>query len=513
MREDKSVNSQLSIHGNLLARNTVLNLIGQGIPLIIGVFTIPFIVKGLGTERFGLLSLAWVVLGYFAIFDLGFGRATTKFVAEAIGKGEQKEVPCLVWTSVTVQSILGIFGGLVFAVINPLLVNRVLNIPPDLIGEAKITFYLLALALPIVLITSSFRGVLEASQRFDMVNAVKVFSSSLTYLIPLIGIFLNIRFPGIVGLMLLVRFGALVVFLTLNFHLIPELKKYSGSFKLFPRLFSFGSWVMISSSVGPFLVYLDRFLIGSFLSMSAVTYYSAPYDAVTRLWIIPTSLTMTLFPAFSALEGIKDRERLSTFFASSIKYVFLGIGPVVLVIILFAKDILQIWLGSDFAVQSTIVLRLLCIGVLINSLAHTPSALLQGVGRPDLPAKFHLLELPIYFGVAWFFIRHWGIAGAAGAWTLRVAIDGILLFGVTFKFYKIYPRLLKNNGTMLLFFALIIFAGLSYVLKRLFGVLPLFAQALIVLGLFCCFALFCWRKILETSERGIIIKMVKLWKS
>jgi len=80
-----------NISGKLLARNTLLNFIGQILPLIVGVVTIPFVIQGLGTERFGLLSLAWVVLGYFAIFDLGLGRATTKFVAEALGRGDEKK--------------------------------------------------------------------------------------------------------------------------------------------------------------------------------------------------------------------------------------------------------------------------------------------------------------------------------------------------------------------------------------------------------------------------------------
>ncbi len=54
----------LEIKGSLLARNTLLNLIGQGLPLIVAVVTIPFIIQGLGIERFGLLSLAWVVLDF-----------------------------------------------------------------------------------------------------------------------------------------------------------------------------------------------------------------------------------------------------------------------------------------------------------------------------------------------------------------------------------------------------------------------------------------------------------------
>jgi O-antigen/teichoic acid export membrane protein len=71
---------QIKISGGLIARNTLLNLIGLAAPLLVAILTIPYVVHGLGTDRFGLLSLAWVVLGYFTIFDLGLGRATTKYV-------------------------------------------------------------------------------------------------------------------------------------------------------------------------------------------------------------------------------------------------------------------------------------------------------------------------------------------------------------------------------------------------------------------------------------------------
>ena len=170
---------QLQISGKLLVRNTFLNFLGQVVPLLVGVVTIPFIVQGLGTERFGLLSLAWVVLSYFTIFDLGLGRATTKFVAEVLGKCEEEQIPQIVWTAITIQAILGLLGALVLISITPILMEHILNIPPDLIKEAKATFYLLALSVPVVLV--SFRGVLEASQRFDLVNAVKIPTSALTF--------------------------------------------------------------------------------------------------------------------------------------------------------------------------------------------------------------------------------------------------------------------------------------------------------------------------------------------
>ena len=80
-----------------LARNSLLNLLGQGVPLIAAFFAIPKLITGLGTERFGLLTLAWLVIGYFSLFDLGLGRALTQVVAAEIRDTRDTKAPLLVW--------------------------------------------------------------------------------------------------------------------------------------------------------------------------------------------------------------------------------------------------------------------------------------------------------------------------------------------------------------------------------------------------------------------------------
>jgi O-antigen/teichoic acid export membrane protein len=300
--------------------------------------------------------------------------------------------------------------------------------------------------------------------------------------------------------------------MAMNLSMRPELREYSASFNLLLRLFAYGGWVTLTSIVSPILAYLDRFLIGSLLTIAAVTYYTAPYEAVTRLWIISASLSLTLFPAFSTLEGRKDGQRLGMLFARSVKYILLTTGPVVVVIWLFAGEVLQIWLGADFALESTVALQILAAGVLISSLAQTPFALLQGLGRPDIPAKFHLIELPVYICVAWFLVSKFGITGAAEAWTLRVALDALLLFGATFKVYGFSLRLLATNGTVLAGTSLVILAGVGYVLKTVFGALTIYSQSLLLIGLIVLFAWFTWNHVLDGSDRGAVLNVIKLKK-
>jgi O-antigen/teichoic acid export membrane protein len=134
-----------------------------------------------------------------------------------------------------------------------------------------------------------------------------------------------------------------------------------------------------------------------------------------------------MFPAFSASFG-QDRSRIAALYKRSVKYVFLVLFPLVLLTMALAHRGLALWLGADFAQHSFRVLQWLALGVLINSLAQVPFALVQGAGRPDLTAKLHLIELPVYLLALWWLISTYGVVGAAIAWTARVGVDALVLF-------------------------------------------------------------------------------------
>lgn len=496
------------ISGKLLAHNMLLNLIGQGLPLLVGVGSVPFIIRGLGTDRFGLLSLTWVVLGYFAIFDLGLGRATTKFVAEALGKGEEKEIPRIAWTSVTVQALFGLLGSIVLIALTPLLVGRILNVPPELIGEAKVMFYILAPSVPIVLISSSFQGILEAFQRFDLVNAVKIPSSMLTFLLPLLGLYFEFRLPGIVALTLLARIGALLAYMMLDFRIMPQLRKYSGSLSVFPRLFSFGVWVTVTNVVVPIFVYLDRFLIGSLRSISAVAYYAVPYGLVTKLLIIPNSISIVLFPTISRFFLISEKYDFNVSLVTrSIKYTIMTMIPPTVIFLICGKYILSIWLGSDFASESIIVFRFLSIAVMLNAIGYIPYALIQGAGRPDVIAKYHLIELPVYFSVAFFLISRFGINGAALALCLRMTWTIPVFSVLCVKIARIPLYAFAKNGVVLSLVGSIIVMLLSLFLS--YQNINIASITLTIVLILICYSFFIWIIAFDDVDKLFIKNIIR----
>ncbi len=455
-REDEG----LSLAGGLLARNTAINLAGQLLPLVVAVVALPPTVQGLGPERFGILAIALAILGYFG--EIGFGRATTKFVADAAGNGQLDRLPGIVWGSVAIQLAFGVAGALILALAAPVLAERVLEIPDGLHDETRWSLMILAPVIPLVLVSAALRGVLEAAQRFDLVNAVKIPVSTAQFLFPLIGVLLGWSLPGILAFLLAGRVVGAGAFLLLSLRVFPVLRSRWGlGDAAWRELIGFGSWVTVSGVVSPILVYLDRFMLGALVTMSAVAYYTVPFEVLARvLPILPAALVGTLFPAFSTLEGRREGARIDRLVAGGVKYVLLGVGSLVVFIVAEAGDVLALWMGGEFAAQSTVAMQILAVGFLINAGAWGPQALIQGVGRPDITAKFHLLELPIHAVLVWVFVSRWGIVGAAAAWSLRVTLDAALLFWAAGALSKLTARSLiaervPQTALLLLGFAVV----------------------------------------------------------
>ncbi|MCD6486475.1 MAG: flippase [Syntrophobacterales bacterium] len=488
--------------GRVLARNTICNLVGQIAPLLVALFAIPLLIKGLGTARFGVLTLAWVVVGYFSLFDLGLGRALTKLVAEKLGAERAEDIPGLICTALALMGMLGIIGALAAASISPWLVHNILKIPRALQDETLKAFYLLALSIPVVISATGLRGVLEAHQRFDLTNIVRIPLGMFTFLGPLIVLlFSNSLFP-VVAVLVAGRFLTCGVFLVLCLRLIPVLRhNIRPQRTMVWPLISFGSWMTVTNIVGPLMVYLDRFLIGALISVAAVAYYATPYEVVTKLWFISGAVAGVLFPAFSSTLA-QDQDRTARLFGRGINYIFLVLFPLVLVIVTLAHEGMTLWLGVEFADNSVFVLQWLIVGVFINSIAQIPFALVQGAGRPDLTAKMHLIELPFYLWTLWWLLGVYGIKGAAIAWVVRVGIDTLILF-VMAQWLLPNTKALIRDSLLRIIIAVCIFIVAGYITG-------LFLKGLFLIGVLTVFIVVTWLWLLVPEERELLKDFFRL---
>jgi O-antigen/teichoic acid export membrane protein len=410
-----------------LAKNSLINLLGFALPLVVGLITIPLIVRGFGIERFGLLTLAWAVIGYFSLFDLGMGRAITQLTAERLDKSPARDVARLAWTGLLMMAVFALIGSIVTVSLMPWFVSSVLKMPESLREDAIWAFIILAAAIPTVVLSAGFAGVLAALQRFDLINALRIPMGMMIFLVPMAILPFSKSMANVCAGLMVIRIIFLALHMATCFHAFQPLRRHLGIERSeIPKILSFGGWMTVSNIIGPLMVYMDRFVIGAALSISAVAYYVTPYEMVTRLWAIPAAVVAVLYPAFAAAKG-SGSGHASTLYAIGGRAILGILAPIVLLLVVFAEEGLRAWLDNDFSLRSAPVLQWIAIGVFVNSYAQVSSAFIQGIGRPDITAKLHLLELPLYIALLFWLLGLYGITGVAIAWVLRVAVDAALL--------------------------------------------------------------------------------------
>jgi O-antigen/teichoic acid export membrane protein len=489
-----------------LARNTIFNMTSQSIVAVTAVLLLPSIVKGLGNNRYGLFALALTLFSSFGILELGLGRATTKFVSEYLNCGKQDRLNVVVWTSTSIQVFIGLIGGALLAIFSPAIL-RGLNLAVEMRGDAQNTLYALAVSIPVVLGSSALRGALEGSQRFDLVNIVKICLNISVYLIPFVAIAFGAQVFHIVFFILLSRIAAGSAYFWYCLYVMPSLRHCRKiDLKIVPSLFKYAGWVAVSSIIIPLIVQVDRFFIAAFVSVGAVIYYAVPYELLNGFWIIPGAVAAVIFPAFSALNAKQDSNLLGLY-VRSIKYIMIALTPLVLGAITFSGSLLSFWQGPELASKSAVVLQILLIGVLVNSLGYVPSNLLMGMNRPDSVAKIHIIQLPLYLGLAYFLISNWGILGAAIAFATRVTFEAILLFLTSWRLIPDTrctfraPALLRTViALFILMCALLVTRGLH---------ISLLIRVIIVLLLYISFGSAVWLILFDEIDKGLVKLLVR----
>lgn len=405
--------------------STLANIAGSLVPIVIQLVTIPIYLRIIGTERYGTLSLVWLLLGYFGLFDLGLGRAVASAVAQS--HADLKKQAQIFWAGSILSLVAGILGAAALYFVGSQLFKHVLNVSAEMLRETNQSLPLIALTLPIATFMSALSGGLQGRQAFILLNAVQLSGMILYQLLPLFAAILvsnsleTLILAAIVG-----RMFSLVALCAICFPRFPFSEAKNIERADAARLLSYGGWATVTGAIAPLLTVVDRFVIGVYIGMSAVGLYSIPYGLMTRLAVLPTSLQVSLFPRYAmASEG--DSRSIVT---KSIHLQSMIMTPIIVAAIGFIRIFLEIWIGEEHTTVVAPIAEIFLFGLWFNTLAYIPFSFLQGRGRPDIPAKLHFVELLIYVPTLFALTIWFGLIGAAFAWTLRAVLDAVLLFVV-----------------------------------------------------------------------------------
>ena len=415
------------ISGKRLLSGFSWNFIGMILPVILAFFAIPFLIQGYGNDRFGFLSIIWLVVGYFSVFDLGLSRSLTKIISNRLSEKKNSEIHSVAWSGLTILIFMGFVGMIVLFFLSRKIVESILKIPIEFQTEAATTFEILSLAVPITILTSGFIGILEAFQQFKYISVIRVFLGILSYCVPLVIIQFTNNLVIVVSVLLFGRLLALVVFfkLVLNFINSPKFLLCINIPHL-KELLKFGSWLTITNLVSPLMTYLDRFFISSLLGVGQVVFYVTPYEFISRLQLVLLASMGVLFPAMTAASN-KNESQLNVLFSTTSQLLFYFTFFSVLLLLFFSSEIFSLWIDSNFYLKIQIVFFWFSLGTVLNVIAQPSFTLLQSCGRADITAKIHLIEILPYFLIFYFLTKKYGIAGSAAAWCFRILFDSVVL--------------------------------------------------------------------------------------
>ncbi|MDE2420943.1 MAG: flippase [Gammaproteobacteria bacterium] len=414
-----------------LSKNTAWNLIGTGTPFLVGLATIPYLIKHIGVESFGILTLIWTLIGYFSLFDLGLGRALTQQVASCIATKRLERLPSLVKSGLVFTGWTGLIGGLLLAVLSQPLGHSWLKVSSSLQHDTACSLLIAALGIPLTTVTTGLRGVIEAYEDFRGSNILRISLGIANFALPALSVmFFGPSLILIVVTLILARVVIFVAHIRLMNTKLPAgwFKKEANS-KDVKNLLTFGVWMTVSNIISPLMVTADRFIISATLGAGLVAYYTVPFEILIRVLILPAALTSALFPRLATLFHAEDSTAAKSLYYRSLKIVTITLLPICLIITLGSYYGLTLWLGKDFAEHSWIIVCILTVGIFLNGIAYVPFSAIQATGNAKITAYFHILELCIYIPLLLLALRLFGLYGAAIVWTIRIALDlSLLLF-------------------------------------------------------------------------------------
>ena len=404
-------------------RHSAYNVIGSILPVAITLLTVPLYLKLVGAERYGIVTICWVLLGYLGFLDLGLAPAVAQKIASAKDE-EAGAAEAIFWTATWISIAAGIVSAMLFYA-GAAIYFALGAVDSPFNGEIRAAIPLLGLILPVGMLSSVGAGALQARQRFLALNAIYVISSTLMSTLPLlVAYFWSPTLDGLIAGSLGARFTGLVLQLVNCGAAVPLTKVLRPRKELIASLLKFGGWVTVSTAVAPLLLTVDRLAIGGILGAAAVAAYSIPFSLIARMSIVPGAISSALFPRFAAGTD-SERKRLMTIAVSAIA---VAMTPICILVIAFVEPFFTLWVGPKLATISAPVACFLIVGAWANGIAFIPLALLQGSGRPDAVAKIHLTELLPYWLILAASLYFFGLPGAAIAWSSRCIADCMLLY-------------------------------------------------------------------------------------
>ena len=495
-----------------VAVNVFSNWTFFALVILTSFFVSPILVHNLGDEQYGLWVLIGSVVGYFSVMDFGINTALVRFVSKYDAQGaydDSRKIysnACVffIGTAVFIAAIC-----LVIAYFFPVFVE-IKTLPAEYVS---LVFILAGLELATMMGTGMFSGVMHAKQDFLWLNIINIIILIIKNTILVFLLLTGFRLMTVA----VIHLAAGVLRSLLRYiyikrqhkHLFFRVKDYNVG--IFKTIFGYSVYSFIIAVSLKLLFFTDSVVIGTFLSVSAVTYYAIPMTLMTYLEQIVTVGVSVLTPIISSNDATGEHGENKEIYIWVSRYSLALSLPVIFVLFTNGDSFISLWMGEMYGRQSSILLKILALGYVAYLSQLIATELLKGISKHRFIAFVLLGEAVVNLVLSVVLIKYFnlGLTGAALGTTIPLVFVNLVLLPVyACKLLNINyaSYFIRNFGPLFAFTSLL---GTFYYLYFPFkpdSYIQLFAFSFFVLIVFMIFS---YLTVLAEPHRNKLISVVK----
>jgi len=413
-----------------LARNAWSNLLGAAIPALVMLATVPMVVKGLGDASYGVYSLVTAIVGYFAVIDINVTAGSVKYIAEHNARKDEEGVYETLSFGLATYAIIGVLGALGLLLGAQWFVTSVFSVPAALIPEAIATLRLAALGFLLGQVQSYLNSVPQSLMRYDISARVEMVFGTL---VPIATVGVLLLGYGLFEVVLL-RVIASSIHCTILWRAVKRLLpgfhlRWPGA-RARGALLGFSAYSFLSRFATLSYAHADKLIIGALVGVTGLAYFTVAATLANRVLSLTFRLSGVFFPAASAMAAQGELARLDRAYLKATRYVVFLNAAILVLVAVFAHQILRYWMNEDFARNGALVLAVMALSQFVDSLTSLPSLVNDGMGHPRVSGLFAVTRALAGLAIVWFGVAGWGIDGAAWG-----HLAGSVLFTAAFIVY------------------------------------------------------------------------------
>jgi len=490
-------------------KNVVTTWAGMAVSMAVAFFFTPYLIDMLGKERYGIWNLAFSVIAYLGLTDLGLKQSIVRYISKYLATKDWKQLNEVYSSSIKIYFYISLLIILVTLSVVFYFI-RFFKIDPQYFEIAQIVIFTLgvneAFTYACLPITS-----LGAYHRFDITAYFKI--SRL--IIQTVGIIVLLELGyGLTSMAFLI--------VALNFGFIFGLNFYRS--KLFPKnrfafnaitkektkllldygLYSFmivGAWIVIFQS--------DNIIIGTFISMEAVAVYSIAGMIITQIRGAIQVIAVPLVPAISHFEAEDDYNKIIDIYHKSTRYMYYFSSYLAISVMIFGGPFILLWVGDEFSTTIDL-LHILIIAAAIYIPQTIANSVLFGISKHKIAFYVLLGEAISKISLSIILLKFYGIIGIA----IGTAVPQVIIYTFIYPyvFHKTMSadlkRFYKTAGISIMY-AIVFVLPTAYIMDKLLrpdSWYNFFADCIIVSVIMLIGLVFF---VLEKEDRSRILTKIK----